>query len=101
MDLEKTCTNSILVFQLLNAIVYGRETNGGSPSALRHFPADIWRFGQLAFGLLAPGTFPGQDFWLLDIRRWDIWRLEIWRPRQMAAKTIGGRDNPCPGRLAS
>ena len=79
----------------------GRETKGGSPSALGHFPADIWRFGQLAFGLLAPGTFPGQDFWLLDIRRWDIWRLEIWRPRQMAAKTIGGRDNPCPGRLAS
>ena len=92
--------NSVLL-RIKRCTKKGRETNGGSPSALRHFPADIWRFGRLAFGLLAPGTFPGQDFWLLDIRRWDIWRLEIWRPRQMAAKTIGGRDNPCPGRLAS
>merc|ERR1712079_195184 len=60
---------------------WGRETNGGSPSALGHFPADIWRFGRLVLGLLAPGTFPGQDIWLLDLRRWNTWRLEIWRHR--------------------
>ena len=56
---------------------------------------DDWHLDFLRRGL------PGQDIWLLDLRRLDIWRLEIWRPRQMAAKTIGGRDNPCPGRLAS
>ena len=97
----------------LNQIVVylGRETNGGSPSALRHFPADIWRFGRLAFGLLAPGTFPGQDIfgsWTLGAGTSGAWKFgapDKWQPRLLVAGTIHAADvwRPdiwCPGPLA-
>ena len=47
---------------------FNKNFNIPSMGIKRH----IWRFGRKALGLLAPGTFPVPDIWLLDLRRWDI-----------------------------